>query len=141
MKTLLLLIHSTFSTYSYRLFNEPVSFDQAANACRIYPTATLARITSRESRQEINKLLQKSENKQFWIEAFGLWKRQQNTWINIEDNIEMQGCGSFSGQNFKVEQCRKKLPYICQMWEGTDSGENFKEIQVNRIVSEKVEPI
>jgi len=105
------------SKYQYTLFNEPLSWTQASSACKIYPTATLVRIASKEDREDINQLIQNNSRKQFWIEAFGLWQHSNqqllNTWVNAVDELRMAGCGSFLGNTFKVEECQIKLPYIC----------------------------
>ena len=71
MKTVLVNVAS--AGYSYKLFNEPVSWSQASNACRIYTTSSLAKVTSPEATALIKKELQRSKKTQFWIEAFGAW--------------------------------------------------------------------
>ena len=71
MKTLLIKV--AYASYSYKLFNEPVSWSQASNACRIYTTSSLAKVTSKEATDLINEELSRSKKTQFWIEAFGPW--------------------------------------------------------------------
>ena len=63
----------THASYTYHLVNDRVNYSRAVKECAIHPSATLAKINSKESILKINALFGKGQRKHVWIEGFGKW--------------------------------------------------------------------